>query len=60
MITPDPGTVHVVPVNDLVLHEAVGDDCPCGPKAVPVPREDGSMGWMMVHASLYGRELAER
>lgn len=48
--------VHVSPVDDLIDHETEGDDCPCGPETVPVPREDGSMGWTLVHHSLDGRE----
>lgn len=51
-------TQHVVPVNDLVEHE-VSEDCVCVPTAEPVQREDGSMGWLLVHHSLDGRELNE-
>ena len=50
--------VHVVPVNDLVGH-AIEDDCVCGPVTEPVPREDGSMGWVVSHQSLDRRELRE-
>lgn len=53
-------TVHVSPVGDLIEHETEGDDCPCGPEAEPVEREDGSVGWVISHHSLDGRELAER
>jgi hypothetical protein len=49
--------VHTYPTNDLMEHELEGEDCPCGPEVVPVPREDGSMGWQVVHHSLDGREL---
>lgn len=51
--------VHVIPVNDLVDHEA-DDDCICGPAADPVKRGDGSIGWVMLHHSLDGREYRER
>lgn len=47
--------LHVVPLGDLVEHMA-DDDCVCGPTTRPVERDDGSVGWLMVHASLDGRE----
>ena len=50
--------VHVVPVGDLIEHP-LSDDCLCGPRVEPVPREDGSTGWLYVHHSLDGRELTE-
>lgn len=37
---PDLPDVHVVPVADAIDH--MPDDCPCGPRDVPVGREDGS------------------
>lgn len=49
---------HVVPVGDLVEHE-LSDGCVCGPRAERVTRVDGSDGWLVVHHSLDGRELAE-
>lgn len=51
-------TAHVMPRGDLVEHEA-SDDCPCGPASVPVTREDGSVGWNIIHHSLDGREASE-
>lgn len=51
--------VHVVPIGDLIEHDSDGGDCPCGPTVEPVPRDDGSMGWMHVHHSLDGREQHE-
>ncbi|CAB4906089.1 unannotated protein [freshwater metagenome] len=53
----DCSTVQVVPMEDLVEH--AGDDCVCGPTTEPVPREDGSIGWVVTHHSLDGRELHE-
>lgn len=50
--------VHVMPVADLIEHE--WQDCPCQPLVEPVPRDDGSMGWLVTHHSLDGRELRER
>ena len=50
---------HVIPVNDIIEHEDTGDECPCGPRVDPVRREDGSVGWVIVHHSLDGRELTE-
>lgn len=45
---------------DLVEHELT-ENCVCGPTALPVKDEtDGSVGWVYVHHSLDGRELAER
>lgn len=52
-------TLHVLPLGDLIEHEDVGEDCPCGPRVEPVPRPDGSFGWMVVHHSLDGRERSE-
>lgn len=53
-------TVHVAPVGDLVEHD-IGDngECVCGPRYVPVKRADGSVGWVVTHNSLDGRDLAE-
>ena len=50
--------LHVHPLGDVIEHELT-DDCVCGPPARPVVRDDGSMGWLMVHHSLDGRELRE-
>lgn len=53
--------VHVVPENDLIQHDSSGgQDCVCGPSTEPVEREDGSMGWLVVHHSLDGRELTDQ
>jgi hypothetical protein len=51
--------LHVVPLNDLIKHDTVGD-CPCGPQPQSVKRDDGSIGWLQVHHSLDGREATER
>lgn len=48
--------LHVYPVNDLVGHELEGDECVCGPHSEPVKRDDGSIGWMVVHEALDGRD----
>lgn len=52
-------TVHVYPVNDLIEHDTDGDECVCGPTPKPEVRDDGSIGWVMVHHSLDGREKNE-
>lgn len=52
--------VHVLPVGDLIEHEEVGDDCPCGPTIEAVFREDGSNGWLITHHALDRREQTER
>lgn len=55
----NPDIVHTYPVSDIIEHDTNGDDCPCGPTTEPVPREDGSMGWHVLHHSLDGREYSE-
>ena len=52
-------TVHTYPVGDLVEHETDGGDCVCGPTVKPAPRDDGSIGWLITHHSLDGREASE-
>lgn len=51
--------VHVIPINDLIEHDEVDDECICGPDVEPVFGEDGSNGWLISHHSLDGRELQE-
>jgi len=46
--------IHVLPLNDLIDHGV--EDCICGTTTEPCPREDGSMGWLVIHHSLDGRE----
>lgn len=50
-------TVHSLPIDDLWEHEL--EDCGCSPKTIPVPHGNGSMGWLVEHHSLDGRELRE-
>lgn len=50
--------LHVVPVADLIEHQLT-DDCACGPTCEPVPRDDGTIGWVYTHHSLDGREATE-
>jgi hypothetical protein len=52
--------VHVYPVNDLVEHDTSGEHCMCGPETQPVERDDGSIGYVVIHHSLDGREQHER
>ena len=54
-------TAHVLPVADAVTHDSSTSepDCVCGPTVQPVPADDGSMGWLIVHHSLDGREQTE-
>lgn len=52
-------TNHVYPVNDTVEHSFKDSDCICGPETEPVKREDGSVGWLITHHSLDGRERFE-
>lgn len=51
--------IHVYPVADLIEHDTNGDDCVCGPEQIPVKRDDGSVGWVVSHNSLDGRERFE-
>ena len=53
--------LHVSPVADGIVHDTATSepDCVCGPTVQPVEADDGSMGWVIVHHSLDGRELAE-
>jgi hypothetical protein len=53
--------LHVYPEHDLVEHDTSTDepDCACGPETRPVEQEDGSIGWLLVHHSLDGREAHE-
>jgi len=52
-------TQHVFPVNDLIEHDLESDDCVCGPAIEPVEADDGSIGWLVSHNSLDGRERHE-
>ncbi|WP_160051085.1 hypothetical protein [Nocardiopsis sp. FR26] len=56
-----PTVVHVYPVGDLIEHgtDSTEADCVCGPTTEPVPRDDGSIGWVITHHSLDGREQRE-
>lgn len=47
-------TMHVIPVNDQIEHEE-SDECACVPAQEPVEREDGSVGWVVVHHAWDGR-----
>ena len=55
-------TRHVHPVGDVIQHDTSSDEatCVCGPETHPVPLDDGGMGWLIVHASLDGRDARER
>jgi len=39
-------------------HE-MSEGCICGPSVEPVKRDDGSMGWVIVHHTLSGIEHTE-
>jgi hypothetical protein len=53
--------LHVWPTKDAIKHDTKDDDgnCVCGPRTDPVKRDDGSIGWLIVHYSLDGREASE-
>lgn len=53
--------LHVHPLDDLVAHDTstTEPDCVCGPETRPVERDDGSIGWLLVHHSLNGSEQAK-
>jgi hypothetical protein len=48
----------VHPLNDLIAHDTTGADCVCGPSYERVDTVVGD-GWLVVHASLDGRELED-
>lgn len=48
---------HAVPLNDAIKHDVQSGDCPCGPRAQPSTRGDGTVGLVVVHHSLDGREV---
>jgi hypothetical protein len=48
------GRIHVVPLNDVILHRTVRDQCVCGPR-----REGDNRHPIYVHHSLDGREVHE-
>ena len=50
---------HVTPTADKIEHD-LNADCACGPTTEPVKREDGSVGWVVTHHSLDGRERDEQ
>lgn len=54
--------LHVYPVDDLIVHDTATSEaaCVCGPEERPVKRDDGSVGWLLVHHSLDGRERDEQ
>lgn len=49
---------HVIPTGDAFAHDE-SDTCICGPSSEPVTRDDGSVGWVVVHHSLDAREQKE-
>jgi hypothetical protein len=51
------GYHHVMPVNDWIEHEF--DDCICVPEVEPIECDDGSLAYLISHASLDGREHYE-
>ena len=48
-------TLHVVPVSDLIEHTTTGP-CLCQPYSQAVNADDGSVGWVVTHQALDGRE----
>lgn len=60
IITDDGGTIHVIPIGDLITHVTDDDgDCACGPTTEAVKRDSGTTGWLIIHHSLDGREKDE-
>ncbi|MFZ3592326.1 hypothetical protein [Streptomyces sp. BH104] len=54
-------TLHVTPLHDQVGHDTstAEPDCVCGPEGRPAAQEDGSVGRLLVHHSLDGREQGQ-
>lgn len=55
----DANTWHVYPSGDTIEHETDGAECLCGPQTEVVRRDDGSVGWVILHHSMDGREFSE-
>lgn len=55
---PEPGTVHVTPVGDLIAHDLT-PDCLCNPTPDLVVNTGRPDGWVQIHHSLDGREAYE-
>ena len=53
----DSTSVHIIPTDDHGEHDET--ECICGPTHQPVIRDDGSCGWITIHASLDRRETTE-
>lgn len=58
LTTETPDGAHVLPLGDVVEHVR-SDDCVCGPYPELGERVAGGTGWLVIHHSLDGRELAE-
>lgn len=56
MPEPDSNILHVLPINDLIEHEDIGDECICGPDVEYL--DDGKK--IICHHSLDGREENEK
>lgn len=54
----DDNTYHTYPVDDIIEHLIDTDegDCLCLPETIPIPRDDGSFGWQIIHNAWDGRE----
>lgn len=50
--------VHAYPNDDIIAHEMndEGVDCACIPHVEPVPRSDGTIGWLYMHHAWDNRE----
>ncbi len=48
-------SLHIKPVGDIVEHTD-DDYCVCGPQPEAVKRPDGSIGWLIIHHALDGRD----
>ena len=44
----DADELHTYPLNDTMDH-ILTEDCSCKPTTQPVKREDGSVGWQVIH-----------
>lgn len=47
---------HVWPVNDLVGHDLIGQNCVCGPTLEPRNATADDSVWLVMHRPLDGRE----
>jgi hypothetical protein len=54
------GIVHIDAQADVVAHDTDSLGCTCGPTVRPFRRDDGTLGWHVIHYHLAAPELPGR